>query len=152
MVPPPVILLIEDDSNDLLFMRTAMEAVGIENPVHEISDGRQAKAYLSGTGEYGDRKKYPLPYLVLLDLKLPHVMGLDLLRWMRERPEFRSTVVLILTASNNPSDIDAAYHAGASGYLVKTSRFDALQMVIRAIKDFWLTHNRPGSSFLEESP
>jgi CheY-like chemotaxis protein len=147
-----VILLVEDDSNDVLFMKTAMEAVGIGNPVHEMGDGKQAIAYLSGTGKFSDRKQYPLPYLVLLDLKLPHIMGLDVLRWMREKSDFRSTIVLVLTASNDPSDIDAAYQAGANGYLVKTSRFDKLQVVVQAIKDFWLTHNRPGSAFSEEGP
>ena len=128
-----------------------MEAVGVSKPVHELGDGKQAMAYLAGTGKYSDRQQYPLPYLMLLDLKLPHVMGLDLLRWMREKAGLKSIIVLVLTASNSPSDIDAAYQAGASGYLVKTSRFDKLQVMVQSIKDFWLTHNRPGSGFFEES-
>jgi CheY-like chemotaxis protein len=144
------LLLVEDDSNDALFMKTAFEAVGLQNPLHEVSDGKQALAYLEGTGKYTDRKQYPLPYLILLDLKLPYVMGLGLLKWIRERPEFDSTIVLVLTASDSASDVDEAYRLGANGYLVKTSRFDSLQTLAQAIKDFWITYNRAGSAFGEQ--
>lgn len=144
---PRTILLVEDDPNDMLFMKTAFEAVGLENAVHEVSDGKQAMAYLGGTGSYSDRRKFPLPYLVLMDLKLPYVMGLDLLKWIRERRELDSTMVIVLSASANPKDVDAAYRLGANGYLMKTSRFDTLKAMVQALHDYWLIHNRAGSPF-----
>jgi len=146
---PRTILLIEDDPNDVLFMKTAFEAVGLQNPVREVADGKQAMAYFAGTGPYADRHKYPLPYLVLMDLKLPYLMGLDLLKWVRERREFDSIMVVVLSASANPKDVDAAYRLGANGYLMKTSRFDTLKAMVQALNDYWLVHNRAGSAFAE---
>ncbi len=146
MLPPTVtLLLVEDDPNDAFFMKTALEAVGVANPVRIIEDGRDALAYMSGGGRYSDRAEYPLPCLVLLDLKLPHVMGLEVLGWLRKRPEFASTIVIILTSSANPADIDAAYRLGANSYLVKPGSFDDLKVMARSIKDFWLMHNRLAS-------
>jgi DNA-binding response OmpR family regulator len=78
------ILLVEDDANDVFFMKRAMKLAGMLNPVQVASDGQQAIQYLSGAGDYGDRERFPLPGLVLLDLKLPHVMGLDVLKWSRK--------------------------------------------------------------------
>src|SRR5687768_9107081 len=92
------ILLVEDDANDVFFMKRAMKLAGVVNPVQVASDGRQAIHYLGGTGEYSDRTKFPLPGLVLLDLKLPHVMGLDVLKWIRAQPELKMVVVLVFTS------------------------------------------------------
>ncbi len=143
------ILLVEDDPNDVLFMRTALEGAAISNPLQVAADGQIAKAYLTGAGEYANRQKFPLPYLVLLDLKLPRLMGLELLKWIRAKPELDSTVVLVLTASGDPSDVQRAYHLGANGFLVKPSSFAALQVMVQAVKDFWLVHNQPGPEFLD---
>ena len=150
MATHPTILLIEDDTNDVLFMKTAFEAAAVTNPVQQVSDGKQAFAYLSGAGRYANRRRYPLPYLVLVDLKLPQVMGLQLVKWIRQRSEFASTIVLVLTASTNPSDIDQAYLAGANGFLIKPSSFEKLKAMAQAIKDFWLLQNQQGSAFYRE--
>ncbi len=136
------ILLVEDDQNDVLFMKMAFEEVGVKNPLPVARDGKEALAYFEGTGRFADRKKHPLPYLVLLDLKLPHVMGLDLLKWMRARPELHSTIVLVLTSSSNPADLATAYQEGANAYLVKPTSFDQLKVLAQAIRDFWLVHNQ----------
>jgi DNA-binding response OmpR family regulator len=144
------ILLVEDDPNDVLFLKTAFEETGLENTIREVADGRQALEYLSGAGQYADRTRFPLPYLILLDLKLPYLMGLEVLKWIRERALFDSTVVLILTASSDRTDVDTAYRLGANGFLVKTSRFDSLVAMMKSIQDFWLVHNRPGSAFADE--
>jgi CheY-like chemotaxis protein len=143
------ILLVEDDRNDALFMKMALEAAGVRNPVAEVADGKQAVDYLSGEGEYGDRKAHPLPYLVLLDLKLPQLMGMEVLKWLRAKPELNSVVVLVLTSSSNPTEIDMAYGLGANAYLVKPSSFQELQVLAQAIRDFWLIQNRPASLFGE---
>jgi CheY-like chemotaxis protein len=143
------ILMVEDDPNDVLFLKMALEAVGVQNPVVEAKDGRDALDYLSGKGPYTDRQRYPLPYLLLLDLKLPHLMGLDLLKWIRQRAELDCLIVIVLTSSANPSDIDAAYKLGANAYLVKPSSFEKLRALIQSLKDFWLLHNQPSSTLYD---
>jgi len=143
--PNATILLVEDDPNDLLFMKMALEDAGLKNPVAVAKDGNEAVAYLGGTGRFADRKKHPLPCLVLLDLKLPHVMGLDVLKWARTKSELRSIIVLVMTSSSHPGDIQAAYQLGANAYLVKPSSFDQLRVLAHSVKDFWLVHNQmPG--------
>ena len=137
------ILLVEDDENDVLIMTMALEKSGLACPICVARDGREALDFLSGAGKFADRHEYPLPYLILLDLKLPRVMGLEVLKWLRERPEFDSTIVLVLSSSPMPEDIQGAYRLHANGYLVKPSGFEKLQRMTQAIKDFWFFQNHP---------
>ena len=137
------ILLVDDDENDVLVMTMALKKVGMTCPVRVAKDGRDAQDYLSGAGKFADRSEYPLPCLILVDLKLPRVTGLEVLRWLRERPEFDSTIVLVLRSSPMPDDIDRAYHLRANAYLVKPSGFENLQLMAQAIKDFWFMNNQP---------
>jgi CheY-like chemotaxis protein len=137
------ILLVEDDENDVLVMKMALEKVGLTCPIRIARDGSEAQDYLSGSGKFANRHESPLPYLVLLDLKLPRVMGLEVLKWLRERPEFDSVIVLILSSSSMPEDIHGAYHLHANGYLVKPSGLEKLQLMAKAIKDFWFFQNQP---------
>ncbi len=141
------ILIVEDEKNDLVFMKMALQDAGLKHGIAVAEDGKEALAYITGTGKFADRKKYPLPYLVLLDLKLPYVMGLDVLKAVRGKAELRSIVVLVLTASSNPADIEAAYQLGANAYLVKPSSFDELRVMAKCIKEFWLELNQPAPAF-----
>lgn len=134
------ILQVEDDPNDVFLLEHAMRKAGVDNPFQVVADGQQAIDYLRGTGQFVDRAKFPFPCLVLLDLKLPYVMGLDVLKWIRQ--ESGTTVpVVMLTASGEETDIAAAYRLGANAYLSKPSEASRLEEIARAIKDFWLTHN-----------
>ena len=137
------ILLVEDDANDVFFFRRALKLAGALNPLQSAADGRAAIRYLDGAGEYSDRARFPLPGVVLLDLKLPHVMGLDVLKWIREQPGLRTIIVLIFTSSKLPSDIQRAYSLGANSYLVKPSAPDELAERIRLIQKYWLEINQP---------
>jgi len=137
------ILLVDDDENDVVVMTMALKKVGMTCPIRVAKDGRDAQDYLSGAGKFADRSEYPLPCLMLVDLKLPRVTGLEVLRWLRERPEFDSTIVLVLSSSPMPDDIDRAYHLRANAYLVKPSGFENLQLMAQAIKDFWFMKNQP---------
>jgi CheY-like chemotaxis protein len=140
------ILLVEDDENDVFFMKRAMKAAQILNPLQVASDGRQAIHYLEGAGEYNDRDLFPLPKLVLLDLKLPYIMGLEVLKWIREQPELKGIVVLIFSSSKMPEDIRTAYLLGANSYLVKPSDPKGLTEKVKVIKDYWIDVNHsPGS-------
>src|ERR1051325_2505074 len=134
------ILQVEDDANDVFFLQKAMKKVGVVNPIQVASDGQQAIDYLRGDGKFADRLQFPLPCLVLLDLKLPHVMGLDVLKWIRQQPG-PAIVVVMLTASGEDADIAAAYRIGPNGFLVKPSEASKLEEMVKAIRDFWLTHN-----------
>jgi DNA-binding response OmpR family regulator len=134
------ILQVDDDPNDVFLLQHALKKAGVANPVQVVGDGQQAIDYLQGAGKFGDRAKFPFPCLVLMDLKLPFVMGLDVLRWIRQQHETVLTV-LILTASGSEADIVEAYRLGANAFLTKPSEASKLEEMVRAIKDFWLTHN-----------
>ena len=136
------ILIVEDDSNDVFFMQQAFKKAGVFNPVQVVSDGQQAIDYFNGDGKYADRGVFPLPGLVLLDLKLPYVMGLDVLKWIRQETE-AAAIVLIFSSSRDESDIAAAYRLGANGYLIKPLEVSKLLELVNSIKDYWLTHNSP---------
>jgi len=135
-----IILQVEDDPNDVIFLRHAMDKAGAINPIHTVSDGRQAIAYLQGTGKYADRAKFPFPCLVLLDLKLPYVMGLEVLKWIRNHSPTALPVVM-MTASADDADIATAYRLGASAFLSKPSEAAQLEDMAKAIQHFWLKHN-----------
>lgn len=134
------ILQVDDDPNDVILLQHAFRKVGVANPVQVASDGQQAIDYLRGAGVFADRARFPFPCLVLLDLKLPFVMGLDVLRWIRRQPGTALTV-LMLTASASEADITEAYRLGANAFLTKPSEATRLEEMTRAIRDFWLTCN-----------
>jgi CheY-like chemotaxis protein len=143
------ILVVDDDDNDVFFLQNAIKTLGLEISVHVARDGRQALDYLEGQGRFADREEFPLPILVLLDLKLPHVMGLEVLRQIRQTPELLFPVI-ILSASQNEADIEAAYRLGANAYLVKPGAAAKLLEMVRAIKDFWLTNSTlPAQKMIE---
>ena len=145
------ILQVDDDPNDVFLLRHAMKNVGVPNPIHVVNDGQQAVDYLAGTGKFADRGKFPFPCLVLLDLKLAYVMGLDVLRWIRQQCP-TPLVVIVLTASAEDEDIATAYRLGANAFLTKPSEASKLENIVKAIKDFWLTHNMLPQETAPESP
>jgi CheY-like chemotaxis protein len=146
------ILQVEDDPNDVFLLQHAMTKAGVQNPIQVARDGQQAIDYLKGAGKFADRERFPIPCLVLLDLKLPHVMGLNVLKWIRQQPG-APLVVVMLTASGEDADIETAYRLGANGFLVKPSQANRLVDMAKAIKDFWLTHNTlPQAAHAEAEP
>jgi CheY-like chemotaxis protein len=138
-----VILLVEDEPDSVFFFEHAMKKAEIENPLQVAKDGRGALDYLEGVGEFANRQKHPLPGLVILDLKLPRATGFEVLQQLRQRPETRRTIVLMLTSSASDDDIAKAYALGANSYLVKPIQLQELEKIVQAIKTFWLTHNQP---------
>lgn len=139
-----IILQVEDDPNDVFFFQYAMRKAGVANRVEVVADGQMAIDYLRGAGAFSDRSRFPFPSLVLLDLKLPYVMGLDVLKWIRQQVNM-SLAVVVLTASAEARDVRAAYGLGANGFLVKPTEARKFEEMVRAIRDFWLTSNRmPG--------
>lgn len=138
-----VILHVEDREEDVFLLRYAFKRAEITNPVQVVSDGQMAIDYLSGKGGFADRNQFPLPGLVLLDLQLPYVLGLDVLAWIRKQPSLKRLIVLVCSSSIYDNDIIRAYDLGANGFLVKPSDSNTLADMCKALKHFWLTHNRP---------
>jgi CheY-like chemotaxis protein len=135
------ILLAEDNADHALIFRHALTAAGFSNHVHVVADGEQAILYLRGEGMYSDRKIFPLPLLLLLDLKMPRMDGFGVLDWLRKQEApLRDLPVLVLTTSNYGPDIARAYKAGANSFLVKpTDRADCVTQM-KGLGDFWLTY------------
>jgi CheY-like chemotaxis protein len=132
------ILYVEDEENDVLFMRSAWKKAGLLNPLKVVMDGEQAMEYLSGRGQFANRDEFPMPTLVLLDLKLPKVCGLEVLKWIREQPAIHSLPVIVLSSSNKPQDVGTAYQLRVNAYLVKPSHTQGLIEMVAGLKDFWL--------------
>src|ERR1043166_10175919 len=142
---------LDDDSNEVFLLQRAMQKAGVVRSIQVAADGREAIDYLSGSGQFADRQKYPFPCLVLLDLKLPYVMGLEVLKSIRQQPG-PVVPVIMLTASSQASDLFSAYRLGANAFLTKPSEARKLEEMVKAIKDFWLTHNKMPQEPLPESP
>lgn len=136
-----VILLVEDDPNDVLLLRRAFRKANLANPLLVVGDGEQAAAYLTGEGQYFDRDRFPLPIIVLLDLKLPRRSGLEVLAWLRNQPKLKRLPVVVLTASRESVDINSAYEQGASSYLVKPVPFDSLVEMVKTFNLYWVILN-----------
>jgi CheY-like chemotaxis protein len=140
--PPLNILLVEDDPNDVLLIRRAFQKAKLNNPLYVVQDGEEAASYLSGQNGYSDRKRFPLPMLMLLDLKLPRKTGLELLAWVREqKSSVRRLPVVVLTSSRQTVDINRAYDLGVNSYLVKPGEFDSLLEMIKTVEAYWLEVN-----------
>jgi CheY-like chemotaxis protein len=132
------ILVVEDTEDDVFFLKRALRDSEIHHPLSIVVDGRQALDYLQGNGVYADRDKYPLPFLILLDLKLPYVMGLDVLKWIRQQPEHASTLVVVLSSSQQDSDMDETYRLGGNAYLVKPPTRAKLVEMMENLRDRWM--------------
>lgn len=136
------ILLVEDNEDDVLLMKRALKAAGVTNSLHVVEDGQQAIDYLAGVGDYNNRKTFPLPHLVFLDLKLPLKSGHEVLEWIRKQSCFNSLVVIVLTSSGAQSDLNKAYKLGANSYLVKPPTAEQLVEMAKAFQWYWLKYNR----------
>ncbi len=142
MGPLPTVLLVEDNEDDVFLMVRALKSAGVELPLQVVTDGQQAVDYLLGRGKHEDRAAYPLPAMIFLDIKMPQVSGLEVLRWLRDQPDLKRIVVIILTSSNQPADVRLAYELGANSYVVKPASFQQLAEFAKAFKLYWLTCNR----------
>ena len=138
----PNILLVEDTVDDALLMKRALHKSGLGKQVQLARDGKEAVEYLTGAGAFSDRKAFPLPHLILLDLQLPQMHGLKVLEWIRCQPQFQSTVVVVLSSSRQTGDIQLAYKLGSNSYLVKPPTLEALYQTVDAIALYWLTLNQ----------
>jgi len=137
------ILLSEDDEVYAKLLNRAFQNAGLRNPTYVLPTTDSTIAYLKGEGEYSQRDRYPLPILILLDLKMPPASGFEVLSWIRQQPRLNRMLVVVLTGSRNRQDIDRAYDMGANSYLVKTDDYERLVQVVQGLNMYWLTLNVP---------
>jgi CheY-like chemotaxis protein len=137
-----VILLAEDDEDYVLLVRQAFADALIPNPLQVVENGQEAIAYLKGEGKYFNRDEFPIPDLLLLDLKMPRMNGFEVLKWIRQQPGLSRLRVLVLTSSDEIRDVNMAYQMGANSFLVKPFDFEDSIELSRLINDFWMKASR----------
>jgi len=135
------VLVVEDNEDDIFILKRAWQRAAIRNPLEVLTDGQQALDYLSRMGRFANRDCTSAPCLMLLDIKLPYLSGLDVLQWLRSSGPCPTLAVVFLTASNNRSDIERAYQFGGNAYVIKPSTSEKLAEMLEDLKDFWMKHN-----------
>ena len=129
-----VILLVENDESDALLICRAFAKAGVATPHRIVKDAKVAISYLNGDGPFGDRKKHPLPGLVLLDLKLPGKDSFEVLKWIRRQPELKDLRVLVLISPYEIWDVNLARQLGANSFLVKPLDFENVDALVATLK------------------
>ena len=136
------LLLVEDNEEDAFILRHAFRSLSLTNPLFVARDGEDAIRYLSGQSPYANRAEFPLPYLILLDLKMPGMDGFDVLRFIRSDRVLRHLFVIVMTSSELNHDVAAAYALGADSYLVKSSDPSNLGEIFELLGRHWETLER----------
>jgi CheY-like chemotaxis protein len=137
------ILLAEDNDDDVFLLKRAFQSAEIQNPLYVAHDGQEAIDYLSGVGNFANRTEYPLPSLVILDLKMPKRTGMEVLQWVRSQPVLHCLPVIMLSSSTHRHDIERAYRLGANAFVAKPTSTEDRNELSRYIKGFWLQFNEP---------
>lgn len=142
-VDPVDLLLVEDNPRDVELTLHAFERFKLANRIHVARDGAEALDFLFAEGLHADRTSAANPRVVLLDLKLPKVDGIEVLRAIRENPRTRTLPVVVLTSSREERDIVEAYQLGVNSYIVKPLDFDQFAEATRTLGMYWLVLNQP---------
>lgn len=138
MIAGKIILLVEDDAYQVLFMEIEFQRVHTNAQLHFVKDGIEAQQYVAGEGDYWDRQKHPLPEVILLDLQMPRLDGFGFLNWLRSRPEGpeRFIPVIVMSGSADPEQVARA-ELGANGYLIKEVDWDKFRKQVRGLGAFY---------------
>ncbi len=139
----PTVLHVEDDPGDQELLQHACKAAKVRFTVQGVPDGDVALEYLGGSGPFANRDLYPMPKLILLDLKMPRKNGMEVLRWVRAQPDLRGLPIVVFTASNNPTDVQRAYESGANSFIVKPTAYTDLVEVVTLLQRYWFEVNEP---------
>src|SRR2546423_8276532 len=140
-------LLAEDDQNERVLMAHVIalsgQRAGIGINIQVVDDGAEAIAYLSGEGKFRDRAAHPFPELIVLDLKMPRMDGLDVLRWLSEHPEYRRVPKIMLSGSGEDRDVEEAYRLGVNTYFQKPASLDEYRELVHHMILYWSHTKRP---------
>ncbi len=131
------VLLVEDDLSDIFLVKRAFKMARIQNPLQVVTDGEDAVRYLQGAGKYADRETYPLPRLIVMDIKMPGRTGFEVLDWVKQDRVLRRIPIVIVSASEDPADINRAYESGANAYMVKPAEFHQVEHLFHSITHYW---------------
>ena len=137
------ILIAEDDENDTIILERALRKVGFENPFRFCRDGIEVLEYLKAEGRYGDRHEFPFPRILITDLKMPKMGGLEVLKWLYYHPECNLIPKIVLTASKHAGDVKEAYKWGANSYIVKPGGYEELTSMLKLFFDYWNMCEKP---------
>jgi CheY-like chemotaxis protein len=137
---PRTILLAEDEETDAIMFRFALNTGGLTFPLFVARDGQEVVEYLSGSGQYSDRGRHPLPSLLVLDLKMPRMTGFDVLAWLKSRPDLDIPAV-VLSSSSYPEDIEKAKNLGAREYFIKPHSLVELTKLLQTATSRWLSQS-----------
>jgi CheY-like chemotaxis protein len=131
------ILVAEDDPSDAFRLKRAFDKGGVTTSLQFVRDGQEAIEYLGGDGEFADRKRHPMPDLMLLDLKMPRLNGFQVLEWVRQEGGLKRLPVVIFSSSTLREDINRAYDLGANSYLMKPHSAEDLVKLVERIRIYW---------------
>ena len=150
---PVEILLVEDDPDDVKLVLHSLKKFNISNRIHVVGDGAQALEFIFGTGAYSGRTMANPPKVVLLDIKLPKVDGMEVLRRIRADPRTTGQPVVLLTSSREQRDVAEGYRYHANSYIVKPVEFDRFTEAMRELGMYWLMLNvAPDLNGVEAAP
>jgi CheY-like chemotaxis protein len=136
------ILCIDDSEDDLFLLAHAFDAARVAISLYTVQGGQEAIDYLSGTDAYTDRIRYPLPNLILTDLKMPRKSGMEVLQWLRQESDLPYLPVIVLSSSCQPEDVERAYILGANAFVDKPVTCEKRKDLARLIKEFWADFNK----------
>ena len=145
MAKRAIVLLVEDDIQDVEIMRLAFERAGAGFSLISVADGGEAIRYLSGSGKYADRRHFPEPSLVLLDLALPQVDGFDVLRWMKDHPSAQAPPVIVLSYARTEEEQRLVENLGASACLTKAVDLDSTVSFVKGLDRFSRSEPAPSA-------
>ncbi len=131
------VLLVEDDLNDVFIVKRAFKKAQLQNPLQVVTDGQEAILYLRGEGKYADRQAYPLPKLIVMDINMPLRTGFEVLEWVKHDGPLHRIPIVIVSSSDNPTDINRAYELGANAYMVKPMDYRAVEQLFASITHYW---------------
>lgn len=136
------ILLAEDNPDDVLLFKRLLDKVSPDLNIHVVRDGTETIEYLSGSGPFADRGEYPLPSLILLDIRMPKMSGLEVLEWIRRHPKLYDLPVVMLTDSDSKEHVSRAYELKVNSYLNKKPSME-LPQVFKDVMDCWCARDEP---------
>src|SRR4051812_34493295 len=137
------ILIVEDNDNDALLLKKALQRNQVTNPIHVVPDGVEALKYLGGEPPYQDRQAYPFPSVIYTDLKMPRMDGFEVLEHLKNHPDCAVIPVIVMTASDQDEDIKKAYGLGANSYIVKPHTLDELTEIVGLCINYWKACSKP---------
>jgi CheY-like chemotaxis protein len=131
------ILVADDNDDDVMGILMALRNAGVKNPVQTVSDGDLALAYLRGHGAFANRERFPLPGILLLDLKMPRLGGFAVMEWLQTQPQFKKLLIIVLSGHNQLREVQQAYKLGAHSFLIKPCTADDIGNLMRWFAEHW---------------